>query len=90
MLPEPGLWHAAAVVTGTQSANVVGSPGQAALASAINNGQGVPPGSPITSESSAFATNAPAFASSISGRKLKQVLTWVSMHSQIAWGLFFL
>lgn len=64
---------AAAVVTGTQSANVVGSPGQAALASAINNGQGVPPGSPIASESSAFATNAPAFASSISGRKLKQV-----------------
>ncbi|DBA75823.1 hypothetical protein WJX77_011596 [Trebouxia sp. C0004] len=62
----------AAVVTGTQSANAVGSSGQAALASAINNGQGVPPGSPITSESSAFTTNAPAFASSISGRKLKQ------------------
>ncbi len=74
MLPEPPhLWFAAAVVTGTQSANVVGSSGQAALASAINNGQGVPPGSPITSESSAFTTNAPAFASSISGRKLKQV-----------------
>jgi len=74
MLSEfPHLWFAAAVVTSTQSANVVGSPGQAALASAINNGEGVPPGSPITSESSAFATNAPAFASSISGRKLKQV-----------------
>jgi hypothetical protein len=73
MLRKPVLWYAAAVVTGAQSANVVGSPGQAALASAINNGQGVPPGSPITSESSAFTTNAPAFASSISGRKLKQV-----------------
>lgn len=77
MLSEfPHLWFAAAVVTSTQSANVAGSPGQAALASAINNGEGVPPGSPITSESSAFSTNAPAFASSISGRKLKQVHQW--------------
>ena len=64
---------AAVVVTGTQSANAVGVPGQPALASAVNNGQAVPPGSPITAESSAVSTNAPAFASSISGRKLKQV-----------------
>ncbi|KAL3144747.1 hypothetical protein ABBQ38_001868 [Trebouxia sp. C0009 RCD-2024] len=63
----------AAVATGTQTALAVGSPGQSAVASAINNGQGVPPGSPITANSNAFSTNAPAFASSVSlGRKLKQ------------------
>lgn len=64
---------AAAVATGTQTATAVGSPGQSAVASAINSGQGVPPGTPITSSSNAVSTNAPAFASSISGRKLKQV-----------------
>ena len=68
------LAFAAAVATGTETATAVGSPGQSAVASAINNGQGVPPGAPITSSSNAVGTNAPAFASSISsGRKLKQV-----------------
>ena len=67
------LVSAAAVATGTQTATAVGSPGQSAVASAINNGQGVPPGSPITANSAAFSTNAPAFASSVSGRRLRQV-----------------
>ena len=68
------LASAAAVATGTESATAVGSPGQAALASAFNNGQGVSPGSPITSSANAIGNNAPAYASSISGRKLKQVM----------------
>lgn len=65
---------AAAVAIGTETAIAVGSPGQSAVASALNNGMATPPGAPITSSSNAVSTDAPAVASSISsGRKLKQV-----------------
>lgn len=74
------LLLAAVVATGTQNAIAVGSPGQSAVANAINTGQGVPPGAPINANANAVSTNAPAFASSISsGRKLKQVHTHAQM-----------